>query len=77
MENLIELNGDIHFYTDENDKFHSDQAIFSINNDLVEFYKNVKHVKGDSVITADASKIRNNFNNIIYKGNVRTLYIID
>ena len=77
LENLIELNGDIHFYTDENDKFHSDQAIFSINNDLVEFYKNVKHVKGDSVITADASKIRNNFNNIIYKGNVRTLYIID
>ena len=48
-----------------------------VNNDLVEFYKNVKHVKGDSVITADASKIRNNFNNIIYKGNVRTLYIID
>ena len=76
-ENLIELNGEINFYTDEEDRFQSDNALFSINDDLVEFNKNVKHVRGRNIITADESKIRNNFNHIVYKGNVSTLYIID
>ena len=77
LENLIELSGEIYFYTDEDDKFHSDQATFSLDKDLVEFDKNVKHVKGNNIITADTSKIKNNFNHIIYQGNVRTLYITD
>ena len=77
VENLIELKGDINFYTDEEDRFQSDTALFSINDDLVEFNKNVKHTRGNNVITADESKIRSNFNHIIYKGNVSTLYIID
>ncbi len=77
IENLIELSGEINFYTDEKDKFQSDNALFSINNDLVEFNKNVKHTKGSNVITADETKIKNNFNHIVYKGNVSTLYIID
>tara|TARA_Y200000002_G_scaffold372437_1_gene370214 strand:+ start:533 stop:1054 length:522 start_codon:yes stop_codon:yes gene_type:complete len=77
IENLIELNGEINFYTDEEDRFQSDNALFSINDDLVEFNKNVKHVRGRNIITADESKIRNNFNHIVYKGNVSTLYIID
>ena len=77
IENLIELNGEINFYTDEEDRFQSDNALFSINDDLVEFNKNVKHVRGRNIITADESKIRNNFNHIVYKGNVSTFYIID
>ena len=77
LENLIELNGEINFYTDEEDRFQSDNALFSINNDLVEFNKNVKHTRVNNIITADESKIRSNFNHIIYKGNVSTLYIID
>jgi hypothetical protein len=76
-DNLIELNGEINFYTDEEDTFQSDNAFFSINDDLVEFNNNVKHLRGSSIITADESKIRNNFNHIIYKGNVSTFYTID
>tara|TARA_A100001011_G_scaffold15224_1_gene15916 strand:+ start:920 stop:1426 length:507 start_codon:yes stop_codon:yes gene_type:complete len=77
VENLIELYGEINFYTDEEDRFRSDQALFSINDDLVEFNKNVKHTRGSSIIKADESKIKNNFNHIVYQGNVSTLYIID
>ena len=77
VKNLIELNGEINFYTDEEDRFQSDNALFSINDDLVEFNKNVKHITGSSIITADASKIRSNFNHIIYKGNVITFYTLD
>ena len=77
VENLIELNGEINFYTDEEDRFQSDNALFSINDDLMEFNKNVKHIRGNNIITADESKIISNFNHIIYKGNVSTFYIID
>ena len=76
-ENLIELKGEINFYTDEEDRFQSDSALFSINDDLVEFNKNVKHIRGSSIITADESKIKSNFNHIIYKGNVSTFYTLD
>ena len=77
VENLIELKGEINFYTDEEDRFQSDSALFSINDDLVEFNNNVKHSRGSSVITADESKIKSNFNHIIYKGNVSTFYTLD
>ena len=76
-ENLIELKGGINFYTDEEDRFQSDSALFYINDDLVEFNKNVKHFRGSSIITADESKIKSNFNHIIYKGNVSTFYTLD
>ncbi len=76
-ENLIELKGEINFYTDEEDRFQSDSALFSINDDLVEFNTNVKHIRGSSIITADESKIKSNFNHIIYKGNVSTFYTLD
>ena len=77
VENLIELKGDINFYTDEEDRFQSDIALFYINDDLVEFNKNVKHFRGSSIITADESKIKSNFNHITYKGNVSTFYSVD
>ena len=75
--NLIELKGEINFYTDEEDRFQSDSALFSINDDLVEFNNNVKHIRGGSIIRADKSKIKSNFNHIIYKGNVITFYTLD
>ena len=34
VENLIELKGDINFYTDEEDRFQSDSALFYIKDDL-------------------------------------------
>ena len=74
---FIELNGNINFYTDENDKFQSDYALFSINNDLVELNKNVEHIKGSTVIRAEKSKMKDNFNYILYEGNVSTLYVIE
>tara|TARA_Y200000002_G_scaffold344431_1_gene317649 strand:+ start:1014 stop:1454 length:441 start_codon:yes stop_codon:yes gene_type:complete len=77
IENLIELSGEINFYTDEEDRFRSDHALFSINDDLVEFNKNVEHTIGSSIIIADGSKIKNNFNHIVYEGNVSTFYILD
>ena len=76
-ENLIELKGEINFYTDEEDRFQSDSALFSINDDLVEFNTNVKHIRGSSIITADESKMKSNFNHIIYEGNVSTFYTLD
>ena len=77
IENLIELSGEINFYTDDEDRLQSDNASFSINDDLVVFNNNVKHIRGSNIITADESKIRNNFNHFVYKGNVNTFYIID
>lgn len=77
LENFVELSGKIKFYTDENNQFYSDYALFSINNDLIEFNKNIKHIKGNNIIKADESKMKNNFNHIVYEGNVSTLYVMN
>ena len=77
IENLIELSGEINFYTDEEDNFSSDHALFSINNDLLKFNSNVKHIRGKNVIMADESRMTNNFSHIFYEGNVSTLYVIE
>ena len=77
LDNLIELSGKINFYTDENDKFYSDYALFYIDNDLFKFNENVKHIKGNNTITSDKSRMKNNFEHVIYEGNVSTLYMID
>ena len=77
IKNVIELNGNIIFYTDKNEKFHSEYASFYINEDIIEFNKNVKHIRGENIVTSDASVIKNNFSNIIYQGNVKTFYIND
>ena len=77
VENLIELSGNITFYTDDDDQFKSDYALFSTNNDLIEFKENIKHLKGKNMITANQSKIKNDFNYIIYEGNVSTTLFIE
>ena len=75
LKNTIELNGEITFYTDESDKLYSDYALFYIDEDLIEFSKNVRHSKENNIITSDYSRIKSNLNHIIYEGNVSTLYV--
>ena len=77
QDNSIILSGAITFYTEENEKLQSDNAFFSINNDIIKFDENVKHTRGSSVITADTSTIKNNFEHILYEGNVNSLYVVD
>ena len=77
LQNTLKLSGEITFYTDKNEIFRSDYALFLINKDLIEFNKNVKHIKDSNVVTADKSIIKNSFDHIIYEGNVITLYDID
>ena len=77
VKNLIELNGEIIFYTDEEDRLQSDNALFSTKDGFVEFSNNVKHIRGSSIITSDESKIMNNFSHIVYSGNVNTIYTLD
>ena len=77
IENLIELDGEITFYTDEDEEFYSDYASFSINNNLIVFDNNIKHIKGSNTITSDKSMMKDNFNHIIYEGNVSMLYVIN
>ena len=77
IKNEIELSGEIAFYTDENDRFYSDFALFSIDNDLIKFNKNIKHIKGAVIITSDESRMKNGFEHIIYEGNVSTLYVLE
>ena len=77
LTNNIELRGKIKFYTDDNDNFYSDYAQFSIDSDSVEFNKNIRYVRGMNIITADESNMKNDFNHIVYKGNVSTLYVLD
>ena len=74
--NLIELKNNIIFYTDENDRFESDYAIFDMDTDLVEFNNNVRSFSGNNIIEANSSKINDNFNLMVYEGNVKTTYII-
>tara|TARA_Y200000002_G_scaffold303839_1_gene259368 strand:+ start:161 stop:676 length:516 start_codon:yes stop_codon:yes gene_type:complete len=77
LENVIKLAGKIIFYTDEDERFLSDYASFSIDNNLIEFNKNIKHINGSSIIISDKSRTKNDFNHIIYEGNVTTQYVMD
>ena len=77
LKNSIKLSGKITFYSEENDRFQSDYANFSINEDLIEFSKNVKHIKDGSIIMADESTVQNSFDYVVYRGNVTTSYLVD
>ena len=77
VESLIKLSGDVTFYTDEDDQFQSDYALFSTKNDLIEFKENIKHLKGKNMITANQSKIKKDFSHIIYEGNISTSFFIE
>ena len=72
--NIIELNKNINFYTDEQESLESDMAIFYISKDIIEFYDNVRHLTENTIVTSNNSKVINNFNNISYEGDVFTKF---
>ena len=72
--NIIELNKNINFYTDEQESLKSDMAIFYISKDIIEFYDNVRHLTENTIVTSNNSKVINNFNNISYEGDVFTKF---
>ena len=72
--NIIELNKNINFYTDEHESLKSDMAIFYISKDIIEFYDNVRHLTENTIVTSNNSKVINNFNNISYEGDVFTKF---
>tara|TARA_Y100001970_G_C14071836_1_gene769870 strand:- start:542 stop:1042 length:501 start_codon:yes stop_codon:yes gene_type:complete len=69
---IINLFGDVKFYTEEGDKISSHSAKFIIEEDLIIFQKEVFHERINSSIKSDKIIASNNFNNIFYEGNVLT-----
>ena len=71
-ENIINLNKNVSFYTEYGDKILSENAIFKMNDDLIIFRNNVFHENSDGVIKSSIVTVSNNFNNIVYEGQVFT-----
>tara|TARA_B100001248_G_scaffold109702_1_gene81822 strand:+ start:1041 stop:1493 length:453 start_codon:yes stop_codon:yes gene_type:complete len=74
-EKIIKLADSINFYTDGDETIKSDLAIFDVDNGIISFEDNVEYIKNENKILADRSVISNNFNNILYEGNVKTRLI--
>tara|TARA_Y100000992_G_scaffold291733_1_gene248439 strand:+ start:35 stop:547 length:513 start_codon:yes stop_codon:yes gene_type:complete len=70
--NLIVLEKNIIFYTDDGEKIHSDRAIFDMNNNIIKLSENVSHRSIEGLIISDNSIISDNFNKISYTGNVKS-----
>ena len=73
LSNFIKLEKNIIFYTDEGEKLRSNYATFDITNDIIKLSENVSHESIDALILSDNSTIKDNFNKIIYTGNVISL----
>lgn len=69
---IINLFGDVKFYTEEGDKISSQTAKFIMEEDLIIFQKEVFHESINTSIKSDKIIATNNFNNIFYEGNVLT-----
>ena len=67
---FIKLRENIIFYTDEGEKLLANYATFDISNDIINLQENVSHENADGLILSDSSVITDNFNKIIYLGNV-------
>ena len=61
------------FYTDDGEKLRSPKAIFNMNNDIIELKEDVSHESVRGLIISDTSVISENFNKIVYNGNVKTI----
>lgn len=72
IHNYIELEENIIFYTDDGEKLESDHATFDMKNDVIKLHENVKHENVNGFVSSDNSTISDNFNVIIYAGNVIT-----
>ena len=71
--NLIELESNIIFYTDDGEKIQSNYATFDMNENIIKLKENVSHESMKGIILSDSSIITNNFNKINYFGNVESL----
>tara|TARA_Y100000816_G_scaffold156481_1_gene111624 strand:+ start:1800 stop:2312 length:513 start_codon:yes stop_codon:yes gene_type:complete len=69
---FIKLEKNIRFYTDEGEVLKSNFATFDMNNDIIKFIENVSHDSINGFIVADNSVVSQNFNKILYEGNVIT-----
>ena len=72
ITNLIKLENNILFYTDDGEKIRANQATFDMNNDVIELIENVSHESIEGLILSDNSIISDNFNKISYAGNVKS-----
>ena len=71
-ENIINLNKNVNFYTENGDRILSENAIFKMNEELIIFRNNVSHENADSIIKSSTVTVSNNFNDIVYEGQVLT-----
>ncbi len=71
--NHIELEDNIIFYTDDGEKISSNHATFDMNKDIIKFNENVSHENTKGLVLSDTSVVSNNFNKILYLGNVKSI----
>ena len=72
--NYIELEKNIFIYTDDGEKIRANQATFDMNKDEIKLEKSVSHENMKGTILSESSIISNNFNKIMYAGNVRSIF---
>ena len=68
--NLIKLEKNIKFYTDEGEIVKSNYASYDIINNVINMEENIIHEINNGVVYSDKSIISKNFNNLLYTGNV-------
>ena len=72
-KSFIKLEKNIIFYTDEGEEIKSNHAIFDMKNDVIKLQEDVSHKNSKGLILSDHSTITNNFNKIVYMGNVTSI----
>ena len=68
--NVIKLEKNIKFYTDEGEIVKSNYASYDIINNVINMEENIIHEINNGVVYSDKSIISKNFNNLLYTGNV-------
>ena len=73
-DKIIKLSDDVLFYTDKDESIKSDFAIFEIDNGTLRFENNVEYKQNKNTVFSDRSIISDDFNHILYEGNVITKF---
>lgn len=77
-KSFISLTKNIKFYTDEGESLKSNYATFNMQKDIIELNDSVIHKNKGGIVIAENSTVTQNFNKIVYEGNVlTTLYLED
>ena len=72
ISGVIFLFNNVLFYTENNEKLISDEAIVDLNKDIITLLSNVEHINQNNEIKAEKSVIQGDFQKIAFFGNVRT-----